>query len=130
MSIFYRSISILFLYIVSDYIAKKSKYIKNILVFISKYSFPAYLIHILVIEGSTGFISNSINIGPSIKYLVIGVTLSTMICFLLNYIPYSEYFIGNKSKFDKNKLIRIVKKYNLIIRYILSIIKKPKIDYK
>lgn len=109
-SVFYNSISILFFYIVAYYITTKLKYVFNIIKFISKYSFPAYLIHVLVINKLTLHVPTTQYLGSPIKYLLLTITISISICFLLNYLPYSEYLIGNKSKFNIKKLIEIFKK--------------------
>lgn len=109
-SIFYRSISILFFYIISYYIMTKFKYIFYLLKFIGKYSFPAYLIHVFIINSLTLYIPSNNFISSSIKYLVSTILISISICFLLNYLPYSEYLIGVKSKFDKKKIIFMLKK--------------------
>lgn len=98
MSIMYRVISILFFYLISCVIAQKLKIILNILKYISRYSFPAYLIHVMVLNKLTLCVSLKPEIMYYIRYFFFAAFISIGISTMLNYIPYSEYIIGIKSK--------------------------------
>ena len=125
MNVFYNSISILFFYIVAYYITTKFRYIFKMFEIIGRYSFPAYLIHVLVINKLTHYIPVTQYLSSSITYFLLTVTISIFICYVLNYLPYSEYLIGNKSKFNMKKLINILKKFGiLLINIIFPTLKK------
>lgn len=115
MSIFYKSISILFFYIIAYYITTKFRYVFKLFEMIGKYSFPAYLIHVLILNKLTRYIPVTQYLSCAIKYLLLTVAISISICYVLNYLPYSEYLIGNKSKFNMNKLINMLKRFWILL---------------
>lgn len=102
MSILYRTSSILFFYIVSCIIAEKVKVILNVLKVISRYSFPAYLIHVMVLNKLTKYVSTSPEITSYAEYFILAVFISIALSMIINYIPYSEYLIGIRSKLNLN----------------------------
>jgi len=79
-SIFYRSISILFFYILSYYIVIKLKKIFYLLKIISKYSFPAYLIHVFIMNNLTSYISSNKYIISPIKFFISTIVISIFVC--------------------------------------------------
>ncbi len=108
MSILYRTSSILFFYIVSCLIAEKVEVILNVLKIISRYSFPAYLVHVMVLNKLTRYVSTSPEISYYVKYFVLTVFISISVSMIINYIPYSEYLIGIRSKINLNLISRRV----------------------
>lgn len=106
MSILYRVSSILFFYLVSCIIEQKLKFVLNILKVVSRYSFPAYLIHVMVLNKLTFYISIGPEIMSYMKLFFFGAFISIAISALINYIPYSEYIIGIRSKIKFNKITK------------------------
>lgn len=106
MSILFRTSSILFFYLFSCIIAEKFSLLLRILKIISKYSFPAYLIHVMILNKLTGYISTTPEIICYIKYFVFGVFISISVSAVLNCIPYSEYLMGVKSR----KMFNVIRK--------------------
>ena len=102
-SILYRASSLLFFYMISCIIKEKLTYIFSILKIVGKYSFPAYLIHVMVINGLTLYISTGPEIINYLKFFLFGSFISIAISYILNFLPYSEYIIGVKSKIKFNK---------------------------
>ncbi|MDU7442200.1 MAG: acyltransferase [Clostridium sp.] len=102
MSILYRTMSILFFYLVSCIIAEKFSIMLNILTVISRYSFPAYLIHVMILNRLTLYVATGPHIIYYLRYFFMVSSISIAISWLINYIPYSEYIIGVRSKFKFN----------------------------
>ncbi|GEQ15405.1 acyltransferase [Clostridium butyricum] len=102
MSILYRTMSILFFYLVSCIIAEKFSIMLNILTVISRYSFPAYLIHVMILNRLTLYVATGPQIIYYLRYFFMVSSISIAISWLINYIPYSEYIIGVRSKFKFN----------------------------
>lgn len=98
-SIVYRTISIIFFYMISCIIKDKTKYMLSLLKIVSRYSFPAYLLHVMVINSLTFYIPTGPNLIYYLKFFFCGSAISIGICWIINCIPYSEYIIGIKSKF-------------------------------
>jgi surface polysaccharide O-acyltransferase-like enzyme len=73
------------------------KYFKNQIQFISKYSYGIYLAHVLVLAALTrigmlwSFISPIIGIPVT---TILCLTISSIICYILNKIPYGNYISG------------------------------------
>lgn len=103
MSILYRTMSILFFYLVSCIIAEKFSIMLNILTVISRYSFPAYLIHVMILNRLTLYVATGPHIIYYLRYFFMVSSISIAISWLINYIPYSEYIIGVRSKFKFNR---------------------------
>lgn len=93
-----RILSILFFYIVSVYILNKRKILSKLLMFIGKYSFPAYMFHIVVIQYIVNNYHQTKNLYSPMLLLIETVMFTTIIFYVINYLPYSEYAIGIKSK--------------------------------
>ncbi|MGO5136840.1 acyltransferase [Clostridium butyricum] len=106
MSILYRTMSILFFYLVSCIIAEKFSIMLNILTVISRYSFPAYLIHVMILNRLTLYVATGPHIIYYLRYFFMVSSISIAISWLINYIPYSEYIIGVRSKFKFNTCYR------------------------
>ena len=102
MSILYRTMSILFFYLVSYIIAEKFSIMLNILTVISRYSFPAYLIHVMILNRLTLYVATGPHIIYYLRYFFMVSSISIAISWLINYIPYSEYIVGVRSKFKFN----------------------------
>lgn len=102
MSILYRTMSILFFYLVSCIIAEKFSIMLNILTVISRYSFPAYLIHVMILNRLTLYVATGPHIIYYLRYFFMVSSISIAISWLINHIPYSEYIIGVRSKFKFN----------------------------
>ena len=102
MSILYRTMSVLFFYLVSCIIAEKFSIMLNILTVISRYSFPAYLIHVMILNRLTLYVATGPHIIYYLRYFFMVSSISIAISWLINYIPYSEYIIGVRSKFKFN----------------------------
>lgn len=100
MSILYRTMSVLFFYLVSCIIAEKFSIMLNILTVISRYSFPAYLIHVMILNRLTLYVATGPHIIYYLRYFFMVSSISIAISWLINYIPYSEYIIGVRSKFN------------------------------
>lgn len=98
MSILFRTSSVLFFYLISCIIAQKLPLILSMLKTISRYSFPAYLIHVMILNKLTRYISTTPEITSYMKYFVAAVFISIGVSALINYIPYSEYLMGVKSR--------------------------------
>ena len=90
MSILYRTMSILFFYLVSCIIAEKFSIMLNILTVISRYSFPAYLIHVMILNRLTLYVATGPHIIYYLRYFFMVSSISIAISWLINYIPYSE----------------------------------------
>lgn len=103
MSILYRTMSILFVYLVSCIIAEKFSIMLNILTVISRYSFPAYLIHVMILNRLTLYVATGPQIIYYLRYFFMVSAISIAISWLINHIPYSEYIIGVRSKFKFNR---------------------------
>lgn len=101
--IFHCIVSILFFYVISYYIAYKLIYISKLFKFIGKYSFPAYMIHVIVLEYLVRYMPYPPVLSSPIKLLLITIIAAPTICYLANYLPYSEYLIGVKSKISFKK---------------------------
>ena len=97
-SIIYRTVSIIFFYMISCIIKEKSKYILGLIKLVSRYSFPAYLLHVMVINSLTSYIPIKPEFLCHFKLFVYGTLITVALCWILNYIPYSEYIIGVKSR--------------------------------
>ncbi|WP_294407263.1 acyltransferase [uncultured Clostridium sp.] len=98
MSILFRISSVLFFYLISCIIAQKLPILLSMLKTVSRYSFPAYLIHVMILNKLTGYISTTPEITSYIKYFVATVFISIGVSAFINYIPYSEYLMGVKSR--------------------------------
>lgn len=103
MSILYRTMSILFFYLVSCIIAEKFSIMLNILTVISRYSFLAYLIHVMILNRLTLYVATGPQIIYYLRYFFMVSAISIAISWLINHIPYSEYIIGVRSKFKFNR---------------------------
>ena len=84
---------------ISCIIKEKTKYMLSLLKIVSRYSFPAYLLHVMVVNSLTFYISTEPYLTGYLKFFFYGSVISIGICWILNFIPYSEYIIGVKSKF-------------------------------
>ena len=103
MSILYRTMSILFFYLMSCIIAEKFSIMLNILTVVSRYSFPAYLIHVMILNKLTLYVATGPQILYYLRYFFMVSFISIAISWIINYIPYSEYIIGVRSKFKFNR---------------------------
>lgn len=109
--IVYVTSAIIFFYMLSLYINTVSKKITTFLSFIGKYSFPAYMLHIIVIQKwSEKIPSTNYLYTPLIKLLVAAI-ITPIICCIISYIPGSKYLIGIRAK-SKNKL-KLVQKLKI-----------------
>ena len=101
-SILYRTISILFFYLISCIIEQKLKIVLNVAKVISRYSYPAYLIHVIIVNSLTFYIPIEPKIMVYVKLFFLVTCISIVVSAIMNYIPYSEYIIGVKSKMKFN----------------------------
>lgn len=97
-SISNRILTILFFYIVSVCILNRQKILSKLLMFIGKYSFPAYMFHIVVIQHIVNNVHQTKNLYSPVLLLVETVVVTTLIFYVINYLPFSEYVIGIRSK--------------------------------
>lgn len=105
--IIYRILSLLFFYLVSLFIYSKFKYISKAIIFISKYSFPAYLIHVYYLNEYSCSMLITNDIGCFIKLFFLVLTKSILVCFVLSFLPFSKYFLGCKTKINKDKILNL-----------------------
>lgn len=109
-------LGIMFFYIISVYITSWSKKgIFNLFQFISRYSYASYMLHIIVIEEFANIIPQTGNIYSSFEFLFVGIFVTTFFCYIISYLPYSEYIIGVKSKNKvclKNRYDKHIKEVN------------------
>lgn len=99
LSIAYYCFSILAVYLVSIMLSERIK-IYEIMSFISKYSFSAYMLHIIVINHVVQYLRGKLFISD---YLMLGilscifvVIISTAIIKCLSFVPFSSYITGVK----------------------------------
>lgn len=92
----------------SLYIDTVSKKISILLSFIGKYSFPAYMLHIIVIQKWSEKIPSTHYLYSPLIKLLVTIIITPIICCMISYIPGSRYLIGIRSKF-KNKSIIVQK---------------------
>lgn len=104
------NILILLLIIGCSYVETSFVYLSTILKFISKYSFPAYLIHVSILNDLTFKMAITNQLSCSVKFWYIGVVKSIVICWALSYLPFSKYFLGCKTKLNMSKIRNIASK--------------------
>jgi peptidoglycan/LPS O-acetylase OafA/YrhL len=98
-------ISVFMFYIISSYISGQKPRLYRIFKETSAYSYPAYLAHVIVLQA----VANNFNqLYPLKSYLLSGiiiylitVVLTVKFMELLSILPFSEYFLGTKSKYPK-----------------------------
>ncbi|KOR25403.1 acyltransferase [Clostridium sp. L74] len=102
LSILAKIISIIFFYLVSLKIINLEGKLYKMLRFIAKYSFPAYLCHIIVIQKICGELAKYIHPSNCLLYSAIlcllTIFISTFICYFINFFPINKYILGIKSR--------------------------------
>lgn len=107
-SVLYFCISIICAYIAAYYISHCHKYALHVFNFIGKYSFPAYLIHITVVNELTLKIPTTNQVTCMIKFWVLTVMISIGICWILSYLPFAKYILGVRSHIDLEKIKNVM----------------------
>ncbi|OBR93738.1 acyltransferase family protein [Clostridium ragsdalei P11] len=97
--IVYVTTAIIFFYMLSLYIDTVSKKISILLSFVGKYSFPAYMLHIIVIQKWSEKIPSTHYLYSPLIKLLVTIIITPIICCAISYIPGSKYLIGIRSKF-------------------------------
>lgn len=110
----FMSFSIVIFLLLSDFICKSITFISKILVFISRYSFPAYLIHVAVLNGLTFKMSITNELSHSVEFWLIGALKSIAICWVLSYMPFSKYVLGCSTRINMDKIKDIIMKNILL----------------
>lgn len=103
------STSIMIFYILSDYIHRSYDYISKVLEFISRYSFPAYLIHVSILNHLTFEMSVTNELSCSLEFWLVGAVRSILICWALSYLPCAKYVLGCKSRMNMHKIRNVIK---------------------
>ena len=104
----YFCLSIISAYIAAYYISHFHKYVSYVFNFIGKYSFPAYLIHITVVNELTFKIPTTNQVTCMIKFWVLTVMISIGICWILSYLPFAKYILGVRSHIDLEKIKNVM----------------------
>jgi len=96
---FFNIDSILFWYIVSEYMIEIKSKIAKLLRFISYYSFGAYLLHVLVLNVLAGIFYSYYHltnnyIFPSVTLCILTIIITPVICHIVSNIPFSKYIFG------------------------------------
>lgn len=111
-SIIFNILSIIVFFIFSIYIKTNAQIISKFFTFIGKYSYPSYMLHVIVIQKVVLYIPQTKHIYSPIILLLITVFLTPLICYAINLIPYSEFLLGIKSN-GKIPLIRKLPKVGI-----------------
>ena len=91
--------SMLFLYLISLYLARTKNKTTNILKIISHYSYGGYLIHIVIINCIANIFYSFYKlkdnyIFPSVTFFILTLIFIAPICHILSKLPYSKYVFG------------------------------------
>jgi probable poly-beta-1,6-N-acetyl-D-glucosamine export protein len=95
--IIYNILSIIIFFIISIYIRDGFRAICNVFKFIGKYSYPAYMIHIIVLQEWVTYVPQTKNLYSPIILFFIASFLAPIICYLIGLLPYSKFILGVSS---------------------------------
>ena len=96
--IIFNVMSLIIFFILSIYVETNTKFFSKYFKFIGKYSFPSYMLHIILLQELVFYIPQTKHIYSPITLLLMTISLSPFICYIINLLPYSEYILGVKSK--------------------------------
>lgn len=88
------------------------KYVPKFVLFISNYSFNIYLVHYFIVH-HVGNLSDEVQLNVLYK-LILTVTISIGISYLINLSPYGKYIIGNTYNVKHDNLVKS-KEMNMLI---------------
>ncbi|WP_294183689.1 acyltransferase [uncultured Clostridium sp.] len=89
-------------YVLSLYIVKK-KLLCGFFKFIARYSFPSYLFHIVVLQYFANSIHQTKYFYSSLILLILTVSVTSCIFYIVGFIPFSRYVTGVKENFSFHK---------------------------
>lgn len=95
--ILFTTISILIVFMISLRLIR-NKVIYKFMMFISKYSFSAYMIHVMVLQYIAGKLLIKDRLLSGIIILILTVIISPLIIMILNFMPFSQYITGCRKR--------------------------------
>lgn len=104
LTVFFFCLSIITVYLVSYYIGNYHKHTLSIFRFIGKYSFPAYLIHIAVVNELSCTIYTSNEVTSMLKLFILTAGISLGICYVVSYLPFAKYILGVRTYVNVDKV--------------------------
>ncbi|MBQ3422048.1 MAG: acyltransferase [Romboutsia sp.] len=123
-NILFFCLSIIFIYLVAYYIGDFHKSLLCVFKFIGKYSFPAYLIHVSVLNELVCTIPTTNQVTCMINICTLTVIISIGFCWLMSYLPFSKYVLGVRTyiNFEKarNNIINYMKDLEFYYKQVIS----------